>query len=304
MKPGRKTIREHPGSVLVENRMLFEGLEIYAADQVLPKTEREAPTEGRARITKAAAYRMLDKGIEISIREAGGAFLIMHEGPNAGATPEGIPALVRQWRKFQPIKSSRRNDKPTVCTQDCGELLPDPPAELPWAKMPFECGLGKFGTCPVRKSINRRRKEALRYWLDLWKPFRPSVPEPPGSADGHHGGPRLGMDQHTGSHCQVFRRSPSGHTVVRRTEGKSEPPRSVGYLHDADPGGRAEVKTNQGRNYYASATPAERRNSRAGKTSYRTARDHSGQIKKSGARRLRPFFHPSPSCPGTAARGR
>ena len=35
--------------------------------------------------------------------------------------------------------------------------------------MPFECGLGKFGACPVRKSINRRRKEALRYWLGLWK---------------------------------------------------------------------------------------------------------------------------------------
>ena len=95
--------------------------------------------------------------------------MTMHKGPNAGTTPEGIPALVRQWWKFQPIESNRWNDKPAACTQECGGLLPDPPAERPWAKMPFECGLGKFGACPVRKSINRRRKEALRYWLGLWK---------------------------------------------------------------------------------------------------------------------------------------
>ena len=85
-KSGRKTIREHPGPVLVENRMLFEGLGIYPEGRVLPKTEREVPPEGRARITKAAAYRMLDKGIEVSIREEGGAVLIMYERPNPGAT--------------------------------------------------------------------------------------------------------------------------------------------------------------------------------------------------------------------------
>ncbi len=93
----------------------------------------------------------------------------MNEGPNAGATPEGIPALIRQWEKLQPIESSRPNDKPAICTQDCGGFIPDPPAERPGAKMLFECGLGKFGACPVRKSINRRRKESLRYRLNLWK---------------------------------------------------------------------------------------------------------------------------------------
>ena len=86
VKPGRKTIREYPGPVLVENRMLFEGLGIYPEGRVLPKTEREVPPEGRARLTKAAAYRMLDKGIEVSIREEGGAVLIMDERPNPGAT--------------------------------------------------------------------------------------------------------------------------------------------------------------------------------------------------------------------------
>ena len=93
----------------------------------------------------------------------------MNEGPNDGAIPERIPALIRQWEKFQPIESIRWNDKPTVCTQDCGGFVPDPPAERPGAKMPFECELGKFGACPVNKSINRKGKKALRYRLDLWK---------------------------------------------------------------------------------------------------------------------------------------
>ena len=93
----------------------------------------------------------------------------MNEGPNADRTPEGIPALIRQWKKFQPIESSRLNDKPLIYNQDCGGFIPNPPAERPRAKMLFECGLGKFGACPVEKSINRRRKKALRYRLNLWK---------------------------------------------------------------------------------------------------------------------------------------
>ena len=104
-----------------------------------------------------------------TISKKRGAITIMNAGANTSATPEGIRALIRQWEKYKPIESSRWNDKPTVCTQDCGGFLPGPPAERPGAKMIFECGLGKFGACPVKKSINRRRNNDLRYRLNLWK---------------------------------------------------------------------------------------------------------------------------------------
>ena len=35
--------------------------------------------------------------------------------------------------------------------------------------MQFQCGLGAFGVCPVRKSINRSRRKARRRNLGLWR---------------------------------------------------------------------------------------------------------------------------------------
>ncbi len=80
-------------------------------------------------------------------------------------------ALIQQYQvRFQQLgREERLSEKPLACTQDCGGRLPDPPARLPQAQMQFECGLGAFGVCPVRKSINRSRRKARRRNLGLWR---------------------------------------------------------------------------------------------------------------------------------------
>ena len=126
--------------------------------------------------------------------------------------------------------------------------------------MLFECGLGKFGACPVRKSINRRRKEDLRYRLNLWKRsvrvYRSRL-EAQEDADMSRTGTPEAIAKYSAG-VQLDR------PLYEELKQRVEHPRSVGYLPDADPGGRARVKANEGRSY-ASVTPGESRNSGAGK---------------------------------------
>ena len=78
--------------------------------------------------------------------------------------------VMQQYREMiRPPENGKLSEKPPVCTQDCGGRLPDPPASLPQARIQFQCGLGVFGCCPVRKSINRARNKARRRQLELWR---------------------------------------------------------------------------------------------------------------------------------------
>ena len=79
-------------------------------------------------------------------------------------------ALIQQYRKrIRPPAEERMSEKPPDCAQDCGDRLQKPRTRVPQARTQFQCGLGTFGQCPVRKSINRARSKTRRRQLGLWR---------------------------------------------------------------------------------------------------------------------------------------
>ena len=172
MRGAKGTIRAHRGPVLARTRTLYGNQGIEAADQVLPTKTSEQPPEGWARITKAAAYRMLDRGVEVRIEKAGETLRLEVSGQAAREFPGTADTLALYRERLQPIPGDDFQEKPTHCRQECEGQTPTKGETTNGLRMLYQCGISDYGSCPVVKSINRARGRAKSRRLDLWKRSR------------------------------------------------------------------------------------------------------------------------------------
>ena len=172
MRGAKGTIRAHRGPVLVRTRTLYSNQGIAAADQALPTKASEQPPEGWTRITKAAAYRMLNRGVKARIEKAGETLRLEVSGQAAREFPRRAETLALYRERLQPIPGDDSREKPAHCRQECEGQSPTKGETTNGLRMLYQCGISDYRCCPVVKSINRARGRAKSRRLGLWKRSR------------------------------------------------------------------------------------------------------------------------------------